>query len=41
MFDTKPYRDGTWTSYPYHASRWFSRAGHAFFVEYNYGGKGD
>jgi iron complex outermembrane recepter protein len=43
LFDTKPYRDSTWTSYPYYASRWFSPVGRAFFVEFNYhfGGKGD
>jgi outer membrane receptor protein involved in Fe transport len=43
LFDTKPYRDSTWTSYPYYASRWFSPVGRAFFLEFNYhfGGKGD
>jgi iron complex outermembrane recepter protein len=42
FFDTKPYRDSTWTSYPYYASRWFSPVGRAFFVEFNYhfSGKG-
>ena len=41
LFDTKPYRDSTWTSYPYYASRWFSPVGRAFFAEFNYhfGGK--
>jgi iron complex outermembrane recepter protein len=36
LFDTKPYRDSTWTSYPYYASRWFSPVGRAFFAEFNY-----
>jgi iron complex outermembrane recepter protein len=40
LFDTKPVKDDTWTSYPYYASRWFSPVGRAFFVEasYRFGG---
>ncbi|MEO8802402.1 MAG: TonB-dependent receptor [Rudaea sp.] len=42
IFDSKPGRDTTWTSYPYYASRWFSPVGRAYFVEFNYrfGGSG-
>ncbi|MDR3386583.1 MAG: TonB-dependent receptor [Rudaea sp.] len=36
VFDSKPGKDGTWTSYPYYASRWFSPVGRAYFVEINY-----
>lgn len=36
IFDSKPGRDKTWTSYPYYASRWFSPIGRAYFVEFNY-----
>jgi len=36
LFDSKPGRDRTWTSYPYYASRWFSPVGRAYFVEINY-----
>ena len=40
LFDTKPVKDNTWTSYPYYASSWFSPVGRAFFVEasYRFGG---
>jgi outer membrane receptor protein involved in Fe transport len=40
LFDTKPVKDNTWTSYPYYASRWFSPVGRAFFIEasYRFGG---
>ena len=40
VFDTKPVKDDTWTSYPYYASRWFSPVGRAFFIEasYRFGG---
>jgi iron complex outermembrane receptor protein len=43
LFDTQPYRDSTWTEYPYYPSHWFSPVGRAFFVEFNYhfGGKGE
>ncbi|MBS0557148.1 MAG: TonB-dependent receptor [Proteobacteria bacterium] len=43
LFDSKPGRDNTWTSYPYYASRWFSPVGRAYFVElsYRFGGKGN
>jgi iron complex outermembrane receptor protein len=42
LLDTRPERDGTWTSYPYYASNWFSPVGRAFFLEANYrfGGSG-
>lgn len=33
LFDSKPGRDSTWTSYPYYASRWFSPVGRAFFLQ--------
>jgi outer membrane receptor protein involved in Fe transport len=36
LFDRKPLRDTTWTSYPYYASRWFDPTGRAYFVEFNY-----
>ena len=36
LFDTKPQRDPTWTSYPYYASNWFNPIGRAFFVQFNY-----
>ena len=36
LFDTKPGRDATWTSYPYYSSRWFSPIGRAFFAQFNY-----
>jgi iron complex outermembrane receptor protein len=41
LFDTRPQRDQSWTSYPYYASNWFSPIGRAFFVElsYRFGGK--
>lgn len=40
LFDTKPGKDDTWTSYPYYASQWFSPVGRAFFAEltYRFGG---
>ena len=33
LFDSKPGRDNTWTSYPYYARRWFSPLGRALFVD--------
>ena len=36
LFDSKPGKDDTWTSYPYYASRWFSPVGRAYFLEFNY-----
>ena len=36
LFDTKPGKDNTWTSYPYYASEWFSPIGRAWFAEFNY-----
>jgi len=40
LFDRKPGKDSTWTSYPYYASRWFSPVGRAFFADitYRFGG---
>jgi len=40
LFDTKPGKDSTWTSYPYYASRWFSPIGRAYYLEmtYRFGG---
>ncbi|HVV95558.1 MAG TPA: TonB-dependent receptor [Rhodanobacteraceae bacterium] len=40
LFDRKPGRDSTWTSYPYYASRWFSPIGRAYYLEatYRFGG---
>jgi iron complex outermembrane recepter protein len=40
LFDSKPGRDSTWTSYPYYASRWFSPIGRAYFLDltYRFGG---
>ncbi|HEX4243064.1 MAG TPA: TonB-dependent receptor [Steroidobacteraceae bacterium] len=35
LFDTNPYRDSTWTSYPYYPTAWFSPVGRAFFAEIN------
>jgi iron complex outermembrane recepter protein len=35
LFDTQPYRDSTWTSYPYYPTGWFSPVGRAFFAEIN------
>jgi outer membrane receptor protein involved in Fe transport len=42
LFDREPYRDSTWTSYPYYSSRWFSPVGRELFLEFNYhfGGHG-
>lgn len=36
LFDTKPGKDNTWTSYPYYSGRWFSPVGRAFFAQFNY-----
>ena len=40
LFDEKPPRDPTWTSYPYYSRNWFSPIGRAFFFEasYRFGG---
>ncbi|MFT3791960.1 MAG: TonB-dependent receptor [Rudaea sp.] len=42
LFDSKPGRDNTWTSYPYYARRWFSPLGRALFVDLSvkFGGSG-
>lgn len=34
LFDTKPQKDPTWTSYPYYASQWFDSIGRAFTVQW-------
>ncbi|MEP6483045.1 MAG: TonB-dependent receptor [Rudaea sp.] len=36
LFDSKPGRDPSWTSYPYYASNWFSPVGRAYFAEVSY-----
>ncbi|HUA88326.1 MAG TPA: TonB-dependent receptor, partial [Steroidobacteraceae bacterium] len=36
LFDTKPQRDSTYTSYPYYSSSWFSPVGRAFFAQFSY-----
>ena len=33
LFDARPPRDTTWTSYPYYSRNWFSAVGRAYFVE--------
>jgi len=40
LFDSKPGRDPSWTSYPYYASRWFSPVGREYFLQltYRFGG---
>ena len=40
LFDEKPQRDPTWTSYPYYSRNWFSPVGRAYFFEasYRFGG---
>ncbi|HEX6834536.1 MAG TPA: TonB-dependent receptor [Rudaea sp.] len=41
LFDSRPGRDSTWTSYPYYPSRWFSPLGRTYFAEFNlrFGGR--
>jgi iron complex outermembrane recepter protein len=34
LFDTKPQKDPTWTSYPYYASNWFDSIGRSFTVQW-------
>lgn len=36
LFDTRPQRDSTWTSYPYYASSWFNPTGREFFLQFTY-----
>jgi outer membrane receptor protein involved in Fe transport len=36
LLDTRPQRDGTWTEYPYYASRWFSPVGRELFAQFTY-----
>ncbi|HJP98012.1 MAG TPA: TonB-dependent receptor [Rhodanobacteraceae bacterium] len=33
LFDSRPPRDTTWTSYPYYSRNWFNAIGRAYFVE--------
>jgi outer membrane receptor protein involved in Fe transport len=33
LFDKRPPRDDTWTSYPYYSRNWFSAVGRAYFVD--------
>lgn len=33
LFDSRPPRDTTWTSYPYYSRNWFSAVGRAYFVD--------
>jgi iron complex outermembrane receptor protein len=42
LFDSKPGRDATWSSYPYYASRWFNPMGRSLFLDLNvkFGGHG-
>ena len=41
LFDSRPPRDTTWTSYPYYSRNWFSAVGRAYFVDLSikFGGK--
>ena len=41
VFDSRPPRDTTWTSYPYYSRNWFSAVGRAYFVDLSikFGGK--
>ncbi len=41
LFDSRPGRDPSWTSYPYYSRNWFSPVGRAWFVDFSYrfGGK--
>jgi iron complex outermembrane recepter protein len=36
LFDSKPGRDPSWTSYPYYASSWFSPVGREYFLQFDY-----
>jgi iron complex outermembrane recepter protein len=42
VFDARPPRDTTWTSYPYYSRNWFNAIGRAYFVQMDvrFGGKG-
>ncbi|HXR62043.1 MAG TPA: TonB-dependent receptor [Rudaea sp.] len=42
LFDSRPGKDSSWTSYPYYSRNWFSPVGRAWFVDFSYhfGGKG-
>jgi outer membrane receptor protein involved in Fe transport len=41
LFDKRPPRDPTWTSYPYYSRNWFNPIGRAYFVQMSlkFGGK--
>jgi outer membrane receptor protein involved in Fe transport len=41
LFDSRPPRDTTWTSYPYYSRNWFSAVGRAYYVQMSlkFGGK--
>jgi iron complex outermembrane recepter protein len=41
LFDSRPGRDSTWTSYPYYSTSWFSPVGRSYMVEmsFRFGGK--
>lgn len=41
LFDARPPRDTTWTSYPYYSRNWFSAVGRAYYVQMSlkFGGK--
>ena len=34
VFDTKPQKDPTWSSYPYYASSWFDSIGRSFYAQW-------
>jgi len=34
VFDTKPQKDPSWSSYPYYASSWFDSIGRSFYVQW-------
>ena len=36
LFDSKPGKDSSWTSYPYYSRNWFSPVGRAWFVDFSY-----
>ncbi len=36
LFDQKPARDDTWTSFPYYSRNWFDSVGREFFVQFTY-----
>ena len=34
LFDTKPQKDPSWSSYPYYASSWFDSIGRSFYAQW-------